>query len=241
VAQPAKLLVVRTVGWLIVGILTTGFLPSTFTDGFSGMQFVRIPKGSFVMGSPLSESGRGDDEQQHAVTISRDFWMGRTEVTQQQWRRVMGINPSFHDRCGPRCPVENVTWFDVQKFLRRLNRVSHNGPYRLPTEAEWEYACRAGTATAFSFGDSLTTKEARFDAKDGPVPVGRFASNAWGLFDMHGNVWEWTSDWYDGTETKRVIRGGSWYFGADSARCALRYNHSPGDRGFSLGFRIVKD
>jgi formylglycine-generating enzyme required for sulfatase activity len=204
------------------------------------MEFVRISKGRFIMGSPSSETKRNPDEQQHTVTIAKDFWMGRTEVTQEQWIRIMGSNPSFHQRCGARCPVENVTWFDVQEFLRRLNELPHSGAYRLPTENEWEYACRAGTKTAFSFGNTLTTKQARFDSEDGPVPAGSFTPNAWGLFDMHGNVWEWTSDWYDATQTKRIIRGGSWYFGADSARCALRYTHSPGDRGFSLGFRVVK-
>ena len=215
-------------------------IAQTFIDPITGMEFVRISKGTFIMGSPKTEADRGEDEEQHSVTIAKDFWLGSTEVTQQQWMKVMGNNPSAHQNCGPRCPVENVTYFDVLEFLRRLNEHNSGATYRLPTEAEWEYACRAGTTTAFSFGDMLTTKQARFDAQDGPVPVKSFPANSWGLFDMHGNVWEWTSDWYDSTEIKRVIRGGSWYFGADSARCALRYTHEPKDRGFSLGFRIVR-
>jgi formylglycine-generating enzyme required for sulfatase activity len=212
----------------------------TFTEPVTGMQFVRISKGTFTMGSPKTEPNRGEDEEQHSVTVAKDFWMGSTEVTQQQWSKIMGNNPSFHQNCGAQCPVENVTYFDIQEFLRRLNELSSGGTYRLPTEAEWEYACRAGTVTPFAFGDTLTTKQARFDADDGPVPVKSFPANTWGLFDMHGNVWEWTSDWYDSGQTKRVIRGGSWYFGADSARCALRYTHAPKDRGFSLGFRVAR-
>jgi formylglycine-generating enzyme required for sulfatase activity len=224
-----------------IAIFASFLLAKTYTDPVTGMEFVRISKGRFVMGSPVSEAKRAADEQQHAVTILKDFWMGRTEVTQGQWKKVTGRNPSFHQQCGLDCPVENVTWFEAEEFIKRLNQLNHVSSFRLPTEAEWEYACRAGTTTAFSFGDTLTTKQARFDAEDGPVPVGSFAPNAWGVFDMHGNVWEWTSDWYDAGQTKRVIRGGSWYFGADSARCALRYTHSPNDRGFSLGFRVVRD
>jgi formylglycine-generating enzyme required for sulfatase activity len=232
---------VHRTGLITVAILELFFLPGNYVDPVTGMEFVRISKGTFLMGSPPTEPKRGNDEQQQVVTISKDFWMGRTEVTQEQWKIVTGNNPSFHQSCGPKCPVENVTWFDVQDFLKRLNQRTHGSGYRLPTEAEWEYACRAGTTTAYSLGDTLTTKDARFDANDGPVPVSTFTANPWGLFDMHGNVWEWTSDWYDNTQTKRLIRGGSWYFGADSARCALRYTHAPYDRGFSLGFRVVKE
>jgi sulfatase modifying factor 1 len=157
-----------------------------------------------------------------------------------------------------------VNFQEVQVFLRRLNAQAAGG-FRLPTEAEWEYACRAGTTTPFSTGMNLTTDEANVHGsypyadgkpgvyRGGPTPVGSFAPNAWGLFDMHGNVWEWCQDWhcpYGGSVTDplgqcpsnlRVLRGGSWAFGADSARCALRYTHAPGDRGPSLGFRVARD
>jgi formylglycine-generating enzyme required for sulfatase activity len=164
--------------------------------------------------------------------------------------------------------VENVTFADVQRFLAKLNANTIAGvTYRLPTEAEWEYACRAGTTTPFAPGGTITTDEANFNGKfpysssapglfrERPTPVGEFAPNRWGLADMHGNVWEWTADWYGpypavdsahdprgpSAGTLRVVRGGSWYFDANSARCALRYTHAPADRGFSLGFRVAAD
>jgi formylglycine-generating enzyme required for sulfatase activity len=227
---------------------------------------VEIPAGRFMMGSPLTEAERGSDEVEHEVTISRPFLMGRFEVTQQEWRDVMGTAPSHFADCGPTCPVERVSFPDVQDFVGRLNVRDRGFVYRLPTEAEWEYACRAGTGTPFSTGENLTTEQANYDGRfpyrsfaagvfrGRPTPVGSFARNAWGLADMHGNVWEWTADWYgpyaSGAAVDprgapsgdlRVIRGGSWTFDANSARCALRYTHRPIDRGFSLGFRIAAD
>jgi formylglycine-generating enzyme required for sulfatase activity len=224
------------------------------------MVFVRIAAGEFVMGSPPTEPGREPQERQHPVTISRPFWMGATEVTQAQWQRVMGSNPSrFHSADGTR-PVEQVNWYEARTFLRRLS--DHSNRFRLPTEAEWEYACRAGTRTAYSNGAALTPRDAAIavsssqplDQRGGTSPVGTFAPNAWGLFDMHGNVWEWTEDEHcaypSGASVDplarcesglKVIRGGSWYFAADSARCGLRYTHRPQDRGFSLGFRAVRE
>jgi formylglycine-generating enzyme required for sulfatase activity len=190
--------------------------------------------------------------------------MGIHEVTQQEWQQVMGSNPSWFRDCGPDCPVERVSWHQVQAFIGRLNRLSSQR-FRLPTEAEWEFACRAGTATPFSTGADLTTAQANYDG-EGPyggsspgrfrrttTAVGSFPPNAYGLHDMHGNVWEWTQDWHCpypagsvidpvgacATDFK-VIRGGSWYFDANSARCALRYTHRPQDSGFSLGFRLVR-
>ena len=247
----------------------------TTTDARSGVTFVEIPAGRFTMGSALSEIGRNADEVLHDVTITRSFLLARYEVTQQEWRAVMGTSPSTFASCGPRCPVESVTFEDVQQFLRTLNATpspaADGAPllhYRLPTEAEWEYACRAGTTGPFSTGDSLTSAQANFNGKfpygasppgeyrQRPVPVGTFPLNPWGLADMHGNVWEWTSDWYGpirdtpndnidprgaASGDKRVIRGGSWYFDANSSRCALRYTHAPGDKGFSLGFRLAAD
>jgi formylglycine-generating enzyme required for sulfatase activity len=240
---------------VLFGATTLGMSPSTeFREPTTGMEFVAIPIGNFMMGSPVTEPDRGQDEVQHRVTLTHQIYMGKFEVTQKQWETVMGSNPSDHKKCGPDCPVENVTWYDVQNFLRRLTEVSPHSRFRLPTEAEWEYACRAGTTTAYSTGASLTVKQACFDSKNGPKAVGSYAPNSFGLFDMHGNVWEWCEDWYGpyqqgdavdprgpSSGSKRVIRGGSWYFGADSARSALRYTHSPGDRGFSLGFRTVRE
>jgi len=168
--------------------------------------------------------------------------------------------------------VENVTFADAQQFIAKLNASpSAAVRYRLPTEAEWEYACRAGTTGPFSTGETLTIDQANYNGRfpyptappapagefrGTPMPVGSFPSNRWGLSDMHGNVWEWTADWYGAyaearasnvdphgpdTGEKRVIRGGSWYFDANSARCALRYTHAPQDRGFSLGLRLAAD
>jgi len=242
------------------------------TDGVSGMTFLELPPGRFTMGSAASEAGRNDDEVLHDVTITKPFYLGQFEVTQQEWKQVMGTAPSTFTGCGSRCPVESVTYENVQQFIERLNaKRPASGPslhYRLPTEAEWEYACRAGTTGPFSTGENLSTAQANYNGKfpygaaapgdyrQKPTLVGSFPLNPWGLGDMHGNVWEWTSDWYgayrdssaDGidphgpaTGDKRVIRGGSWYFDANSARCGLRYTHAPADKGFSLGFRVAAD
>lgn len=216
------------------------------------MSFVLVPAGEFIMGSPASEEGREAQEVEHRVRITRPFYLGETEVTQAQWAAVMGDNPSWFAACGPGCPVENVSWDRVQTFLERLNE-RHGATFRLPREAEWEYACRAGSTTAFHTGANLSPRQAVIDAQ-APAPVGSFTPNAWGLFDLHGNVWEWTEDEFcpypAGGATDpmphcqsplRVIRGGSWHYGADSARCALRYTHRPQDDGFSLGFRVAID
>lgn len=232
----------------------------------TGMTFVEITAGRFTMGSPAAEAGRNADEAPHEVAFASSFLLGQHEVTQQEWQAIMHTRPSEFGACGPRCPVERVTYADVEGFLRALNAAGADLRFRLPTEAEWEYACRAGTTTPFSTGANLTTDQANYNGsfpyagfprgryRAMPTPAGTFPSNPWGLADMHGNVWEWTSDWYapyppgplvdphgppDGE--KKVIRGGSWYFDANSARCALRYTHAPADRGFSLGFRVAAD
>ena len=228
--------------------------PAVWAEPMAGIEFVNLPPGSFVMGSPLEEAGREPGETPHTVSLAA-FAMGRFEVTQGQWRRVMGANPShFADR-GDRFPVERVNFEEVAEFLRRLNASKSKWTYRLPTEAEWEYACRSGTKTAFATGNTLTTEQANIRAsavEAGTKAVGSFAPNVWGLHDMHGNVWEWTLDDFcpypNGPAASpraacasglKVIRGGSWYFGRDSARSALRYTHPPKELGFSLGFRVV--
>lgn len=233
----------------------------------TGMVFVLLDAGSFTMGSPSTESMREEQETPHRVTLTRAFWIGRYEVTQAQWRQVMGSSPGYFTDCGPDCPVEDVSGYEVREFLGKLSALEGRS-FRLPTEAEWEYACRAGTTRPFSTGAGITTDQANFDGRypypwservwgefrRTPTPVGSFAPNAWGLHDLHGNVWEWTADphcpYPEGALTDPhgscdneilVIRGGSWTFGADSMRCALRYTHHPRDRGPSLGLRVARD
>jgi formylglycine-generating enzyme required for sulfatase activity len=225
-----------------------------------------IPPGEFVMGSPADELGRDDDETQHRVTLTQGFWLGKYEVTQAQWEAVMGRNPSHFK--GSNLPVEVVSWDDISQpggFLEKANRQgSPNGRFRLPTEAQWEYACRAGTTTALNSGKNLTSTEGacpnldevgwysqNSDSKT--HPVGQKKANAWGLHDMHGNVWEWCADWYEaypqGAATDptgpnngsyRVFRGGSWYDIASRACCAYRYCYSPSCADFDYGFRLAR-
>ncbi|MBU4415322.1 MAG: formylglycine-generating enzyme family protein [Proteobacteria bacterium] len=235
----------------------------SFTNSI-GMKFVMIPAGTFMMGSPSNEPKRDSDERQHRVTISKPFYIQTTEVTQGQWREIMGNNPSDFKNCGDDCPVEKVSWNDCQEFIHKLNRQEGTNKYRLLTEAEWEYACRAGTDTPFYFGDCLSTDQANYDGNHSmpgcsrgeyrkrTVPVGSFPPNAWGLYDMHGNVWEWCQDWYrdypSGHATDpigpssgefRVLRGGSWFSYARRAQSANRYWGGPGGRFNRFGFRIA--
>jgi formylglycine-generating enzyme required for sulfatase activity len=227
--------------------------------GGIAMRFVSIPAGEFTMGSPSTEVGRAPDEApMHRVTISRSFLIGVYEVTQAQWMAVMGENPSvFFD--DPSNPVEMVSWDDSQEFLRRLNALNLGGTFRLPTEAEWEYAARAGSTTAFGFGDDpefrLLQQHAWFysRAEGRSHPVGLKKPNAWGLYDMHGGVWEWCSDWFapfaddqavtdpqgPATGTHRVIRGGSWFNEPEALRSANRHRHSRDSRQTNLGLRVV--
>ncbi|MDR2624899.1 MAG: formylglycine-generating enzyme family protein [Zoogloeaceae bacterium] len=181
-----------------------------------GMEFVRIPAGSFMMGADKNlEDAREDEMPQHQVTISQPFYLGKYEVTQKEWEAVMGDNPSKFK--GENNPVENVSWYDIQTFIERLNQKEGTNKYRLPTEAEWEYAARAGTTTQYSFvkweyaersgmmtqssgddADSLGRYAWYKDNSEGKThPVGQKEPNPWGLYDMHGNVWEWVQDWYD--------------------------------------------
>jgi formylglycine-generating enzyme required for sulfatase activity len=242
---------------------------ATTIDPWTGMTLVELPPGRFTMGSASEEAGRNEDEVLHDVEITHPFLMGQSEVTQMEWKTVMGTAPSHFASCGPRCPVENVSFVDVQRFLEKLNaHTPQTLRYRLPTEAEWEYACRARTTGPFFTGENLTTAQANYNGRQPygsfpagefrqkTTPTGTFPPNPWGLADMHGNVWEWTADWYGAysenaaanidprgplSGEKRVIRGGSWFFDGNSARCALRYTHAPQDKGFSLGFRVAAD
>jgi formylglycine-generating enzyme required for sulfatase activity len=226
-----------------------------------GMRFVWVPPGTFRMGSPETEEGRGDDEDQHQVTLTQGFYMGVFPVTQTQWQAIMDDNPS-HFHGADDCPVENVSWDDCQEFCSRLAQ-SDGRNYRLPTEAEWEYACRAGTTTPFFFGPSISVEQANFDAnytygggrkgiyRRRTTPPGTFGPNNLGLNDMHGNVWEWCQDWYgpypvgpvtDPTGTssgeERVLRGGSWVYGPRGCRSACRVRNSPDFYASDVGCRV---
>jgi formylglycine-generating enzyme required for sulfatase activity len=243
---------VRTVGLILFVCALSACskaLPARWVEPTTGMEFALLPAGQFVAGSPTTEAGHQDDEVLYPVQVARPLYMATREVTQHEWALVMTPDVAV-DAAAANLPVVNVSWNDARQFLDRLNE-SKAWRFRLPSETEWEYACRAGTTTPYSTGRVLTTAEANYNG-DFPLPgqpagenrgrvtpVASFAPNAFGLFDMHGNVWEWTNDGYD--ETRKVIRGGSWRFNADSARCALRYHHRPDDRGDSLGFRIVRD
>jgi formylglycine-generating enzyme required for sulfatase activity len=234
------------------------------------LEMVAVPGGRFQMGSPSSESFRGDDEIQHWVRVS-DFWIGRYEVTQGQWKVVMGgLPPNMADLGsefkGDDLPVVNVSWEEAQEFIRRLNARLNNANYRLPREAEWEFAARAGKQTPFSFGATITPEIVNYNGgfpygnaakgkyQGHPVAVGSLeVANAFGLFDMHGNVWEWCQDWYGSypsTEATdptgpssgslRVFRGGGWFYYAVFCRSAVRGRNTPGGRDSFLGFRLLR-
>jgi len=236
----------------------------TFTDSVTGMEFVWVPAGCFQMGSPSWEDERSEDEGPvHKVCVD-GFWMGKYEVTQGQWQKIMGSNPSRFKE-GKNYPVENVSWNDCQEFVEKLN---HRGrkTFRLPTEAEWEYACRAGSVTPFSFGATISTDQANFDGSNNTYgngykgvfrgstsEVGSLDSNSFGLYDMHGNVWEWCADWYKGYYSNisvrnpqgssmgsdRVNRGGGWSSSPRFVRSACRRGSKPFYRYNFLGFRLV--
>lgn len=248
-----------------------------------GMEFVNVPAGAFKMGLSDTELARSAayDKQIHKQDATLDwyadeipqrqvrvktFWLGAHEVTQGQWQSVMGANPSTFKNCD-KCPVETVSWNQVREFISRLNQKSDGYTYRLPTEAEWEYAARAGTTTQFAFGDSLSSAQANFDG-DFPfggaakgvnlkmtAPVGSYKPNAWGLYDMHGNVYEWVEDVHtdnyldlptdgsanagNGEGRTRVLRGGSWKDLAWFCRPFIRWEGFPDFKNEETGFRIV--
>ncbi|MGE3536592.1 MAG: SUMF1/EgtB/PvdO family nonheme iron enzyme [Candidatus Tectimicrobiota bacterium] len=237
-----------------------------------------IAAGEFRMGSPPDEPERRADETLHLVRLSQGFWLADTTCTQALWQAVMGRNPSRFP--GPERPVEQVSWHEVQEFLERVNTLGPGQGWRLPTEAEWEYACRAGTTTPFAFGAQITPEQVNYDGnypyaggrrglyRQETVPVRALPCNRWGLYQMHGNVWEWCQDWYapytgttaasaaeyTGTTAEsaavdplgpvegvaRVLRGGSWVSGGGFARSALRLVRPPGYRLADFGFRLVR-
>ena len=225
-----------------------------------GIDLIGIPSGSFQMGS---DSGDSDEKPAHTVRLTKAFFLGKTEVTQAQWRAVMGSNPSYYT--GDELPVEQVSWEDCIKFCEELTKREHDSgalptgwKYTLPTEAQWEYACRAGTNTKYSFGDSesgLGTHAWYYDNSGNEThSVGGKKANPWGLLDMHGNVYEWCLDWYDSGFYKsslqldpvntsaaqnRVFRGGCIYNSAVDLRSAYRYYNTPGYRRGYVGFRLA--
>ena len=214
------------------------------------LEMILIPAGKFVMGSPASEKGRSKDETQHEVTLTKPFYMGKYEVTQEQWEAVMVNNRSFYR--GPKLPVTSVSWENCQEFIKKLNAKTSGG-YRLPTEAEWEYSCRAGTTTAYSYGDSITKNDSNVEGLSTKV-VGSYKPNAFGLYDMHGNVWEWCEDWKvdypkeavidpKGPEAgkNRVLRGGSFTGVGMHSRSANWFDNLPSTWNIDyLGFRLAK-
>jgi len=257
-----------------------------FTNSL-GMKFKWIDPGSFMIGSPTTEAGRNMDEYLREVTISKGFYIQITEVTQKQWSGLMGNNPSYFTACGENCPVENISWVDVQEFIKKL-KAKYDMNYDIPTEAEWEYACRAGSKTAIYTGplsilslnngpelepiawyggnscadysgadDCTGRKGAQIRCQRcGTQSVAKKKPNAWGLYDMQGNVWEWCSDWYNNFPggyntgavtdpkgpsrgTHRIIRGGGWFSGAAQCRSAFHDRSAPTDSSNGVGLRLI--
>ena len=251
------------------GALKAGDVKTITLPGGAEMRMRWCPAGTFMMGSPMSEAGRYANERQHRVTLTRGFWLGETPVTQDQWQGVTGGNPSTFNGVGTReegilfwkrslkmnydsraHPVENVSWEDCQEFIQKVN-AQLGGAARLPTEAEWEYACRAGGTGAIGGNGNLNSmgwyKE---NSGSRTHAVGQMQPNAWGLLDMHGNVYEWCADWYgdyagDATDPtgptsglNRVLRGGSWGSYAWDCRTARRHSYNPSTRFYYYGFRL---
>jgi formylglycine-generating enzyme required for sulfatase activity len=233
------------------------------------LTMVKIQAGKFLMGSPESEQQRQFDESpQHQVSVP-EFYLGQTLVTQSQWLAIMGNNPAFF-KGNDKLPVEQVSWLDAIDFCQKLSQKTGR-TYRLPSESEWEYACRAGTTSPFAFGETITPSIVNYDGdypygaaakgkrRGETTPVGSFPPNLFGLYDLHGNLYEWCLDEadngdYNGAPTdgsargdissrdeqrQRLLRGGSWTFYASTCRSALRYRLSAFDRHMSVGFRIV--
>ncbi len=221
--------------------MTATKLPWKVRDRKTGIVMLLCPPGEFMMGSPASEVGRSDDEAPHRVPITKAFYLSETEVTQESWQKVMGANPSGFK--GANNPVEQVSWNDCQSFCR-------SSGLRLASESEWEYACRAGTTTAYSFGAGITKQQANFDATR-TVACGSLPANQWGFREMHGNAWEWCEDGYEtsasatqdaakGNTASRVLRGGSWDFNSGNVRSSYRYGNSPDYASDDIGFRVAR-
>jgi len=238
----------------------TNSLPKEYTADLGGgvrLEMVLIPAGEFMMGSPDSDrSASSDEKPQHRVRITKPFYIGKYPVTQEQWTAVMGVNPSHFQ--GPKNPVEWVSWEDCLRFLRRLNEKAGGGKWQFPTEAQWEYACRAGSTTIFCYGNEEAGLDEYgwYDKISGGKshPVGEKKPNAWGLYDMNGSIWQWVLDWYDrdyyahsptddptgpATGTDRVSHGGSWASPARSARSANHGRIEADHHGSHLGFRAA--
>jgi len=261
---------------LIIGSIVQA-QDATYTNPL-GMEFVLIPAGTFIMGSPKSEKGRGTSEARHHVRISHPFYIQSTEVTIKQWREVMGRRFLSDPKISEQLPMVKVSWYDAVKFIGQMNR-RNEGTYRLPTDAEWEYAARAGTTTAYSWGPNIDCTRAMYSnnpnkfnqcvdyvrslgLKDGrPAPVKSYPPNEWGVYDMHGNVWEWCQDGFDpyrhrldpyqsyelvdplisASGGNRIRRGGSWFGSGRSCRSANRTYSHPSVRYRTTGFRLVRE
>lgn len=247
--------------WLTKEEMRDGF-PIIYTNSID-MKFIQIPAGEFEMGSLSHENNWYNNEQPvHTVKIKKSFYLGKYLVTQKQWVEIMDSNPSKFR--GDDRPVDRVSWNNAQEFVKKINEKEGTDKYRLPSEAEWEYACRAGTSTRYAFGDSESKLEEYCYCENldvGTHPVGQKKPNLWGLYDMHGNLWEWVLDVYkdsyegapvDGSPREdiessskmmRVLRGGSWQTSAVGCRCASRYYYPPDARRNSsrVGLRLLKE
>ena len=236
-------------------------LPRRVRHISTGIVLILIDPGTFMMGTPLSEKHRDRDEAQHRVTIDTPFYLGETEVTVSQWKQTMGPGPETIPDNGE-LPISGVTWYRAREFVERLNQSGEPG-WRLPNEAEWEYACRADTTTAFSFGEDITPEQVNYNGKrpylrkergldrNAPVPVRSLPPNPWGFYEMHGNLWEWCDDLYllDPVHDKlpkvttglsRVMRGGGFPSRGKQARSGYRDGYPPNSSGPKYGFRVTK-
>jgi len=235
-----------------------GEISKNFTIPLSdtvNLDMIWVKPGTFIMGSPADELGRWDDETQRSVKISQGYWLGKYEITQAQYKAVTGENPSYFE--GDNLPVERVSWNDATNFCAKLTEIEKAAgrlpagyEYVLPTEAQWEYACRAGTTTALNSGKNLTDMfecsnmgEVGWyycNSDDKTHPVGEKPANTWGFYDMHGNVFEWCLDWFPGYEGElRVLRGGCFEAAAYNCRSAVRFNNYPSVGNYYDGFRVA--